>query len=198
MGVEKYHEGFSVAVHESALGQPAAWKKPRLVFVNSMSDLFHRAVPGPFIERVFEVMNRFPRHTFQVLTKRLGRAVQLAGRLDWTPNIWFGVSVESRRWLGRLPLLKKTGAHVRYLSLEPLLEPLPVLELNGIDWVIAGGESGPGARPMAAEWVRATRDRCTRLGVPFFFQAVGWSIQEKDRSDARWPGLEPDAGEVVT
>lgn len=151
MGAEKYREGFSVAVHESTLGDPLKWKQPRLVFVNSMSDLFHQSVPATFINRVFGVMNHAPQHVFQVLTKRPHRVVRMTESLRWTPNIWLGVSIESERWLERLPLLKETGAHVKFLSLEPLLGPLPGMALNGIDWVIVGGESGPGARPMEAD-----------------------------------------------
>ena len=173
MGVEKYRDGFSVAVHESTLGDPLKWRRPRLVFVNSMSDLFHQSVPTAFIGAVFEVMNRASRHTFQVLTKRPLRAVVLNRRLHWTPNIWLGTSIESDRWLGRLGLLAETGAHTKFLSLEPLLGPLPDLSLEGIDWVIAGGESGPGARPMQADWVRAIRDNCVSSEVPFFFKQWG-------------------------
>ena len=179
MGVEKYREGFSVAVHESTLDDPLKWKQPRLVFVNSMSDLFHKSVPSSTIERVFSVMNHASQHVFQVLTKRPSRVVQMNDRLRWTPNIWLGTSIESERWLGRLPLLKETGAHVKFLSLEPLLGPLPNLELGGIDWVIVGGESGPGARPMEAEWVRNIRDQCESRDVPFFFKQWGGVFKKK-------------------
>ena len=179
MGARKYHKGFSVAVHESALGDPLTWKQPRLVFVNSMSDLFHQAVPAAFIESVFDVMNRAPRHTFQVLTKRPHRVVRMTERLRWAPNIWLGVSIESEQWLDRLPLLKETGAHVKFLSLEPLLGPLPDMELGGINWVIVGGESGPGARPMEAEWVRDIRDQCARNRVPFFFKQWGGVFKKR-------------------
>lgn len=170
MGAAKYRAGFEVRIHEDALEQPLTWKRPRRVFVNSMSDLFHQAVPGSFIEAVFEVMNRASRHTFQVLTKRPGRAAQLAGRLRWTPNIWLGASIESERRLGRLAQLTQIPAAVRFLSLEPLPGPLPSLSLDGVDWVIVGGESGPGARPMAAEWVRHIQSACEESGTPFFFK----------------------------
>ena len=173
MGMEKYRNGFSVTVHEATLREPLKWKKPRLVFVNSMSDLFHKSVPTAFIESVFEVMNEASRHTFQVLTKRPGRVRQMSARLNWTSNIWMGVSVESERWMDRVEVLKETDAGTKFLSLEPLLGPLPGLDLAGIDWVIAGGESGPGARPMEADWVRDIRDNCVRSEVPFFFKQWG-------------------------
>ena len=179
MGVEKYRGGFSVAVHESTLGEPLKWRRPRLVFVNSMSDLFHDSVPTAFIEAVFEVMNRASRHTFQVLTKRPSRVVELNRRLDWTPNIWLGTSIESEQWLGRQAPLKETGAQTRFLSLEPLLGPLPHLSLEGIDWVIVGGESGPGARPMDADWVRAIRNNCVTSEVPFFFKQWGGAFKKR-------------------
>ncbi len=179
MGVEKYRGGFSVAVHESTLDDPLKWKKSRLVFVNSMSDLFHKSVPSTFIERVFDVMNRAPQHVFQVLTKRPSRAVQMNERLCWSPNIWFGTSIESERWLSRLEQLKETNARVKFLSLEPLLGPLPNLGLEGIDWVIVGGESGPGARPMEAGWVRDIRDQCQRNDVPFFFKQWGGVFKKR-------------------
>ena len=179
MGVAKYENGFSVALHESSLGAPLKWRKPRLVFVNSMSDLFHDSVPATFIESVFAVMNRASRHTFQVLTKRPGRAALLSGRLHWTPNIWLGTSIESADLMGRLAPLQETGAGTKFLSLEPLLEPLPDVDLTGIDWVIAGGESGPGARSMQPDWVREIRDRCVRSGTPFFFKQWGGVFKKK-------------------
>ena len=179
MGVHKYRNGFAITVHEPTLGDPLAWRKPRLVFVNSMSDLFHKAVPTAFIEEVFKVMNRASQHTFQVLTKRPGRVAVLDGRLRWTPNIWLGTSIESRRWLGRLAQLKATGAHTKFLSLEPLLGPLPGIRLQGIDWVIVGGESGPGARPMEADWVRDIRDNCLQSNVPFFFKQWGGVFKKR-------------------
>lgn len=179
MGVPKYNNGFSVAVHETALTEPLSWRQPRLVFVNSMSDLFHRSVPSEFIEAVFDVMNRASQHTFQVLTKRPSRVVLLEGRLRWTPNIWLGTSIESNRWLDRLVHLRKTSAQTKFLSLEPLLGPLPDLKLDGVDWVIVGGESGPRARPMKADWVRDIRDNCLRSDVPFFFKQWGGVFKKK-------------------
>ena len=179
MGVAKYRNGFRTTIHPGTLGEPLRWRKPRVVFVNSMSDLFHREVPTAFIERVFAVMNRASRHTFQVLTKRPRRAVTLSGHLDWTPNIWLGTSIESEETLFRLPMLRETGARTKFLSLEPLLGPLPGLRLGGVDWVIAGGESGPGARPMAAAWVRDIRDGCRREGVPFFFKQWGGVFKKR-------------------
>ncbi len=179
MGVSRYRNGFDVAVHEEALTEPLRWRQPRLVFVNSMSDLFHPSVPVPFIEAVFAIMNRAARHTFQVLTKRPERVQLLGDRVSWTPNIWLGVSIESERWLSRRALLVDTGAETKFLSLEPLLGPLPDLELAGIDWVIAGGESGPGARPMQPAWVRDIRNACVRNGVPFFFKQWGGVFKKR-------------------
>ena len=179
MGLDKYKEGFAVAVHESVLNEPLRWRRPRLVFTNSMSDLFHESIPPAFIEAVFEVMNRASQHTFQVLTKRPGRVAALDERLRWTPNIWLGVSIESERWLGRLERLRETSARTKFLSLEPLLGPLPGLPLEEIDWVIAGGESGPGARPMEADWVRDIRDNCLESNVPFFFKQWGGIFKKK-------------------
>ena len=179
MGVEKYRNAFQVAMHEAVLHEPLRWRKARLVFVNSMSDLFHEDVSEDFIESVFDVMKRTARHTFQVLTKRPQRVIELERSLDWTPNIWLGVSVESERWLGRVDLLRQTGARTKFLSLEPLLGPLPSLCLCGVDWVIAGGESGPGARPMEAKWVRDIRDRCVQDQVPFFFKQWGGVFKKR-------------------
>ena len=179
MGVGKYSDGFSITVHESALEHPLKWRKPRLVFVNSMSDLFHKSVPTTFIESVFEIMNTAHQHTFQVLTKRPSRAAQIGGRLSWTPNIWLGTSIESEKWLERLVPLKDTGARTKFLSLEPLLGPLPGIQLEGIDWVIVGGESGPGARPMQPNWVREIRDNCVQNHVPFFFKQWGGVFKKK-------------------
>ena len=179
MGTGKYRRGLDVAVHTSALDEPLRWRRPRLVFVNSMSDLFHPSVPAAFIEAVFATMNQASQHTFQVLTKRPERVRSLEGRLGWAPNIWLGVSIESERWLDRLGPLAATGARTKFLSLEPLLGPLPGLDLTGIDWVIAGGESGPGARPMRAAWVREIRDACLRNGVPFFFKQWGGVFKKR-------------------
>ena len=178
-GVKKYRDAFKVTVHPTVLKEPFKWTKPRVVFVNSMSDLFHSAVPTEFIESIFDVMNRTPQHTFQVLTKRPDRVRKLSKRLTWTPNIWMGVSIESERWLPRLDLLRQIDAHIRFLSLEPLLGSLLNIRLADIDWVIVGGESGPGARPMEAEWVREIRDNCVRNRVSFFFKQWGGVIKKR-------------------
>lgn len=179
MGMTKYRRGFDVAIHESVLEDPLKWRKPSLVFVNSMSDLFHKNVPTEFVQSVFDVMNRAQLHTFQVLTKRPGRVSRLDARLDWGANIWLGTSIESERWLDRMDALKSTGARTKFLSLEPLLGPLPDLDLSGIDWVIVGGESGPGSRPMDADWVREIRDNCAASGVPFFFKQWGGVFKKR-------------------
>ena len=168
----------AVATVEEALSDPYRWRKPRRVFVNSMSDLFHPEVPDVFIRRVFKVMNECPTHTFQVLTKRPERAAGLSPSLEWTRNIWMGTSVEDMRVIDRVDALRDTAAATRFLSLEPLLAPLPGLTLEGIGWVIVGGESGPGARPMPASWVREIRDRCQESRVPFFFKQWG-GVQKK-------------------
>lgn len=162
-----------------ALQDPFRWKRSRVVFVNSMSDLFHPQVPRRFLEQVFETMNRCPQHTFQVLTKRPEVAADLAHRLEWTPNIWLGTSIETGEFRHRVEWLRRIPAAVRFLSAEPLLGPLPQLSLAGIDWVIVGGESGPGARPMQAEWVRQIRDRCNRRGVAFFFKQWGGTNKKR-------------------
>lgn len=179
MGVDKYRNGFSITVHPSTLEDPLKWRKPRLVFVNSMSDLFHGEVPVPFIKAVFETMNQASNHTFQVLTKRPGRVLEINGSLTWSPNIWLGTSIESQRWQFRLEQLRATGARTKFLSLEPLLGPLPDIPVQGIDWVIVGGESGPGARPMEADWVREIRDSCLRKQVPFFFKQWGGVFKKR-------------------
>ena len=180
MNLEKYSNGFKVTTHESTLGDPLKWTSPRLVFVNSMSDLFHEAVPTAFVQSVFHTMNLAEQHVFQVLTKRPARVVEVDHDLNWTPNIWLGTSIESMRWINRLDLLKQTSARVKFLSLEPLLGRLPKLQLNGIDWVIVGGESGPGAREMQGAWVREIRDRCLQCEVPFFFKQWGGVFKKRN------------------
>ena len=165
--------GFGLTLHPDALNLPASWASPRLVFVDSMSDLFHPSVPSPFIRQTFEVMAGTPRHTYQVLTKRSDRLAELAGELPWPPNVWMGVSVETDRYLFRVRHLVAVPAAVRFLSLEPLLGPLPSLELEGVHWVIVGGESGPKSRSMDPAWARDVKDRCVRAGVPFFFKQWG-------------------------
>jgi len=152
---------------------PLSWKKPRMIFVNSMSDLFHEAVPAAFISKIFRTMQKAHWHTFQILTKRGDRLAALSGRFPWPINVWMGVSVESPRYLNRVERLRDVPAAVRFLSVEPLLARIPLLELTCIDWVIVGGESGTGARPMEADWVREIRDRCIASRVPFFFKQWG-------------------------
>ncbi len=172
--------GFQLTIHPDTLSAPYSWKSPRLIFVNSMSDLFHPDVPLEFIQQVFEVMRETPRHTYQVLTKRSKRLLQLASKIDWPLNVWMGVSIESERYMFRLDHLRKVDAAVRFVSAEPLLGPLPRLDLQGIHWLIAGGESGPHARRMDEDWVRDIRDQCNRCGVAFFFK--------------QWGGRTPKAG----
>ncbi|SFW87086.1 DUF5131 family protein [Amycolatopsis australiensis] len=189
MGSAKYQQdgdprtsgpGFGVATHAASLAEPYRWRQPRLVFVNSMSDLFHAKVPVEFIRRVFAVMEATPQHTYQVLTKRSRRIRRLAGSLDWPGNLWLGVSVENQDAAYRVDDLRDVPAAVRFLSCEPLLGPLEQLDLAGIGWVIVGGESGPGCRPMAADWARDLRDQCVGARVPFFFK--------------QWGGRTPKAG----
>ncbi|MFE4055586.1 DUF5131 family protein [Streptomyces sp. NPDC059096] len=165
--------GFGLTVHPDALSVPYGWKSPRTVFVNSMSDLFHARVPIGFVRQVFEVMAGTPQHTYQVLTKRARRLRQVAGHLEWPPNVWMGVSVESARELPRVDDLRQVPAAVRFLSCEPLLGPLEGLDLGGIDWVIAGGESGPRHRPVDEAWVTGIRDTCLEAEVAFFFKQWG-------------------------
>ena len=155
------------------LEQPLKWRKPKLIFVNSMSDLFHEAVSPQYIRQIFDVMKRSDWHHFQVLTKRAERLKELSLEIDWPKNVWMGVSVENQDYISRIDHLRKTNAKVKFLSLEPLLGPLPDLNLRGIDWVIVGGESGPGARPMEKDWVLQIRDNCKTSGVPFFFKQWG-------------------------
>jgi protein gp37 len=187
MGAAKYQHdgdprtsgpGFGITIHPDALQLPYTWRTPRLVFVNSMSDLFHARVPVPFIRQVLQVMQDTPQHTYQVLTKRSRRLLHLD--LQWPPNLWMGVSVENARVLGRVDDLRQVPAAVRFLSCEPLLGPLDGLNLSGIHWVIAGGESGPRARPMDSQWVADLRDVCQEAAVPFFFK--------------QWGGRTPKAG----
>lgn len=173
MGQANYRNGFELTLQPQMLERPLGWRAPQTVFVNSMSDLFHARVPLDYIRRVFDVMRRAHWHTFQVLTKRAERLAEIADELTWPENVWMGVSVESERVLDRIDELRRVPAAVRFLSLEPLLGPLARLELADIHWVIVGGESGPGARPMKAEWVREIRDQCVGADVPFFFKQWG-------------------------
>lgn len=180
MGQPNYANGFELTVQEKALELPLRWKKSQTIFVNSMSDLFHKDIPIEYIYRVFDVMQQADWHVFQVLTKRSGRLMETSARLPWKPHIWMGVSVESKKYTSRIDHLRQTDAHIKFLSLEPLLGPLPDLDLRGIDWVIVGGESGPGARVMQKSWVTDIRDQCSYAGVPFFFKQ--WGGVNKKRS----------------
>jgi protein gp37 len=173
VGNPNYTNGFKLTWHEHTLGIPFHWKKPRMVFVNSMSDLFHPDVPLDFIQNVFDVMRRASWHTYQVLTKRSERLCELSQSIDWPVNVWMGVSIENRDYVFRAEHLRQTDAHVKFLSLEPLLGPLPDVNLENIDWVIVGGESGPGARPMKKEWVIDIKNNCQSTGTPFFFKQWG-------------------------
>ncbi|MCH9031539.1 MAG: phage Gp37/Gp68 family protein [candidate division Zixibacteria bacterium] len=178
MGSPSYVNGFEPTMHERLLELPYSWKKPRKVFVNSMSDLFHNKVTTEFIEKVFETMNNASAHQFQILTKRPARVIKLNSKLRWADNIWMGVSVELAELKFRIDRLRETAAHIKFLSLEPLLGSLGKLNLKGIDWVIVGGESGPGARPMDPKWVIEIRDQCIKARVAFFFKQWG-GVQKK-------------------
>lgn len=178
-----YERGFDVQLRPERLTLPLEWERPRMIFVNSMSDLFHEKVPDEFIAKAFSTMNRSPRHIFQVLTKRAKRLLEVSGRLEWTPNIWQGVSVESSAYHWRIDALRKVPAKVRFLSLEPLIGSVGELDLRGIHWVIAGGESGPGARPMKLEWATEIRDQCREADVPFFFKQFGTLASNPNRRD---------------
>jgi len=173
MGLEKYKDNFEVRTHDEALKIPYTWKNSKVVFVNSMSDLFHDEVPLEFIKKVFNVMNENPQHVFQVLTKRAERLLELHKELKWTHNIWMGVSVENDKFKNRIDCLRKTSARVKFLSLEPLIGPLGTLNLENIDWVIVGGESGHKPRPMDADWVLDIQEQCTQNQVAFFFKQWG-------------------------
>jgi protein gp37 len=173
MGLERYRNAFQVTLHHDLLDAPLSWKKPRLIFVNSMSDLFHEDIPVEFIEAVFKTIKQCPQHVFQILTKRSERLRSLANHLDWHQNIWMGVSVENSEVIHRIADLKLVPAHVRFLSCEPLIGPLYALELEGIHWVIVGGESGPGARLMKQQWVDSILRQCRKHKVAFFFKQWG-------------------------
>jgi protein gp37 len=180
MGHPNYANGFKPTIHENMLEIPLRWKHPQIIFVNSMSDLFHEEVPLEFIFRMFNVMTKAPQHCFQVLTKRSERLREIAPMLPWPPNVWMGVSVEDSVHKYRIDHLKETGACVKFISFEPLLGPIGDLNLEGIDWVIVGGESGPRARPMDPEWAREIRDKCIKAEVPFFFKQWGGVRRKKN------------------
>lgn len=173
MGNPRYERGFEVTLHPDQLTLPLRWRQPKRIFVNSMSDLFHENVPTGYIQKVFEAMKASPRHTFQILTKRSERLLEVADALPWPPNVWQGVSVESEDYVWRVEHLRDVPAAVRFLSVEPLLGPIRALNLDRIDWVIVGGESGPRHREIAVEWVRDIRDICAAAKVPFFFKQWG-------------------------
>jgi len=179
MGQANYRNGFKLTLQPRMLELPLKWKKPQTIFVNSMSDLFHKDVPLDYIQQVFDVMKRAHWHRFQVLTKRADRLAELSSELEWASNIWMGVSVENQKYTPRIDDLRKTGAKTKFLSLEPLLGPLKNLDLSEIDWVIVGGESGYGARPMLLNWVTSIREQCQRAGVAFFFKQWGGFNKKK-------------------
>lgn len=180
MGNDNYRNGFKVTLHPHVLEKPLKWRQPQTIFVNSMSDLFHEEVPLDFIQQIFDVMRKASWHRFQVLTKRSERLLDLHSQIDWPENVWMGVTVENGGCIYRIEHLRNTSASVKFLSLEPLLGPLEELNLAGIDWVIAGGESGPGARPIELDWVRGIRDQCIESKVPFFFKQWGGVNKKKN------------------
>ena len=183
MGVHQYRDGFKLTLAPKALELPCSWRTPRTVFVNSMSDLFHKDVPLKYIQRVFKVMNDTPQHTYQILTKRSDRLLELSPKLNWTKNIWMGVSVEEEKVSFRIKDLIQTRAKVKFLSIEPLIGPVETLYLNKIDWVIVGGESGPGARKLQKEWVEKIYQQCRDKNVKFFFKQWGSPSFNVDRND---------------
>lgn len=180
MGQPNYKNGFKLTLQPQMLELPLQWKKPQTIFVNSMSDLFHKEVPLEYIQRVFDVMRRAYWHRFQVLTKRADRLAELSSEIDWPENVWQGVSVENADYIDRIDYLRMTGARVKFLSLEPLLGPLKRLKLKGIHWVIVGGESGPRARSMDPAWVTDIRDQCAKANIAFFFKQ--WGGKNKKRT----------------
>ncbi len=180
MGIEKYRNGFTLTLHPDVLEEPLRCTKPQMIFVNSMSDLFHQDVPLDFILRIFDIMHHAHWHQFQILTKRAERMLELDPYIEWPENVWMGVSIENSNYIYRIDLLRRTHASIKFLSLEPLLGPLSNLDLKGINWVIVGGESGPHARPIQPEWVYEIRDQCIKAQVPFFFKQ--WGGMNKKRS----------------
>ena len=196
MGVERYKNGFAVTLQPDLLDAPLHWREPRIVFVNSMSDLFHENVPLEYIQRVFQTIEKCPQHTFQILTKRSKRLKEVAKNLPWPSNVWMGVSVEDQRVIQRIDDLRLVPARIRFLSCEPLIGPLENLMLDGIDWVIVGGESGPKARPMKKEWVTSIHRQCRQADVPFFFKQ--WGGVRKDLTGRKLFGRTYDAMPVVS
>lgn len=195
MGVPRYRNGFRVTLHPDLIDLPKRWHRPRLILVNSMSDLFHERVPLEFIQRVFNTMRACPQHIFQILTKRSARLRQLAPKLPWPPNVWVGVTIEDASVLHRIADLRTVTAAVRFLSCEPLLGPLDDLPLDGIHWVIVGGESGPGARPMRNDWVHSILRQCRQAKVPFFFKQ--WGGTRRQRNGRKLAGRTYDEMPVV-
>jgi len=195
MGIEKYANGFEITLHKDTLSVPLTWKKPQIIFVNSMSDLFHEEIPEEFVQEVFSVMRKAHWHQFQVLTKRSERLLELASQIDWPENVWMGVSVENADYSFRIDHLRQTNAHIKFLSLEPLLGPLSNLDLENIDWAIVGGESGPGARPIRKEWVTEIRDQCVAVNIPFFFKQ--WGGVQKKQTGRQLDGITWDEMPVV-
>ena len=196
MGNPNYTNGFSISMHENVLELPLRWRKPQTIFVNSMSDLFHEDVPEQFIFRVFDVMRRADWHHFQILTKRSRRLIDLSPQLSWMSNIWMGVSVEDRDHTFRIDHLRRTGANVKFLSLEPLLGPISNLNLERIDWVIVGGESGPRSRPIEESWVIDIRNQCQETKVPFFFKQ--WGGKNRKKTGRELEGLTWDEMPVLS
>ncbi len=188
MGQARYKNGFALTLHEAALTEPYKWRRPRLVFVNSMSDLFHKDVPVSFINKVFKVMADCSQHQFQILTKRADRLAAIAPKISWPKNVWMGVSVENQDYAFRIDYLRTVPAAVRFLSVEPMLGPIKKINLRGIHWVIVGGESGPGSRPMNAEWVRDIRRSCVKQSVSFFFKQ--WGGVQKSKTGRQLDGRE--------
>jgi protein gp37 len=191
MGLHQYKNGFQVTLAPAVLEEPLRWSKPRLVFVNSMSDLFHEDVPLQYVQRVFDIMSRTPQHTYQILTKRHVRLTEVAKHLVWPKNVWMGVSVENQATTNRIPHLLATDAHVKFLSIEPLIGEIRKLCLSGIDWVIVGGESGPGARTMAQAWVQRIQRACEKQRVPFFFKQWGRREFNSDENDPTISKIHP-------
>ncbi|MBM2816541.1 MAG: phage Gp37/Gp68 family protein [Ignavibacteria bacterium] len=180
MGVKKYENAFKLTLHEDSLRDPYSWKKPRMVFVNSMSDLFHKDIPLSFLKKVFDVMNDNPHHVFQILTKRADRLMELNNQLEWGHNIWMGVTVEDSKVVQRIDLLRQTKARVKFLSCEPLISAIPGMNLSGIDWVIVGGESGRKPRPIKPDWVLDIKEQCLKANVKFFFKQWGGTNKKKN------------------
>ncbi len=180
MGQLNYINGFKLSLHERIIELPLSWKKPRMIFVNSMGDLFHEDVPIDFIKRIFEVMEKSPRHRFQILTKRSQRLLEINSIINWPNNVWMGVSIENDDYAFRLDHLRKTGAKVKFISFEPLIGPIDRLNISGINWVIVGGESGPKARPIKENWVINIQEQCSVVGVPFFFKQWGGKNRKRN------------------